>query len=49
VHQARAFGGQAVWNGRNYKGEKVASGAYLVLVTDEQGRDRLATKVFIVR
>ena len=49
VHQARAFGGQTVWNGRNYKGEKVASGAYLVLVTDEQGRDRLATKVFIVQ
>ena len=49
VHQARAFGGQAVWNGRNYKGEKVATGAYLVLVTDEQGRDRLATKVFIVK
>ena len=49
IHQTRALGGQAVWNGRNYKGERIASGAYLVLVTDGEGRDRLATRIFIVR
>ncbi|MCZ0211577.1 hypothetical protein OZK63_40155, partial [Streptomyces sp. UMAF16] len=26
VYQTQALGGQAVWNGLNYKGEKVASG-----------------------
>jgi hypothetical protein len=49
VHQTRALGGQAVWNGLNYRGERVASGAYLVIATDDTGRERLVTKVFIVR
>lgn len=49
VHQTRALGGQAVWNGRNYRGERVASGAYLVIATDDAGQERIVTRVFIVR
>jgi hypothetical protein len=49
VYQTRALGGQAVWNGRNYRGEHVSSGAYLVIAADDTGRDRMVTKVFIVR
>jgi hypothetical protein len=49
VHQARALGGQAVWDGRNYKGERVASGAYLVIAVDETGRETVVTKIFVVR
>ena len=33
VYQTRALGGQAIWNGLNYKGEPVASGVYLVPVS----------------
>lgn len=49
VHQTRALGGQAVWNGRNYRGERVSSGAYLVIATDDVGRESIVTKLFIVR
>lgn len=49
VHQTRALGGQAVWDGRNYKGERMASGVYLVVATDESGRETAVTKIFIVR
>jgi hypothetical protein len=49
VYQSRALGGQAVWNGRNYKGERASSGVYLVLVADEANREKLATKIFFIR
>ncbi len=47
VYQTRALGGQAVWNGRNYNGEKVASGIYLVIIRDDTGAEKLATKIAI--
>lgn len=48
VYQTRSQGGQATWNGYNYKGEKVASGVYLVLIRDDENTDKLATKIVIV-
>ena len=48
VYQTRSQGGQAIWNGTNYKGEKVASGVYLVLIRDDENTDKLATKIVIV-
>ncbi|HEX8332593.1 MAG TPA: two-component regulator propeller domain-containing protein [Segetibacter sp.] len=47
VYQTRALGGQAVWNGRNYKGDKVASGIYLILVKDDNGVERQVSKIVI--
>lgn len=47
VYQTRALGGQAIWNGKNYLGNKVASGVYLVLVRDDQGLERIATKIVL--
>jgi hypothetical protein len=47
VYQARALGGQAIWNGKNYLGNKVASGVYLVLVRDDDGLERIATKIVL--
>lgn len=49
VYQARATGGQATWNGRDYRGNTVASGVYLVLVTDEGQEERAAGKIVIAR
>jgi hypothetical protein len=49
VYRTRSLGGQAVWNGRNYKGEKVSSGAYLVLISDETNRPKMAAKIFFIR
>lgn len=48
VYQTRALGGQAIWNGKNYNGQKIASGAYLVLVSDEGRQEKIATKIFFI-
>ncbi|MDB5209695.1 MAG: hypothetical protein JWQ30_522 [Sediminibacterium sp.] len=47
VFQTRALGGQAIWDGRNYNGQKVASGIYLVIIRDDSGVEKLATKLVI--
>jgi hypothetical protein len=48
VYQTRALGGQAIWDGRNYRGQKISSGAYLVLVSDDGRKERTATKIFFI-
>jgi hypothetical protein len=48
VFQTRSQGGQAIWNGRNYKGEKPASGIYLVLVRDDENNFREAARIILV-
>lgn len=47
VYQTRALGGQAIWNGKNYMGNKVASGVYLVLIRDDEGQEKIATKIVL--
>jgi hypothetical protein len=49
VYQTRALGGQAVWDGRNYKGQKISSGVYLVLITDDSRKERTAAKIFFIQ
>lgn len=49
VFQTRALGGQAIWNGKNYNGQAVASGIYLVLVRDESGQEKIVTKIVITK
>ena len=48
VHQTRALGGQAVWDGKDYKGRKISSGVYLVLVSDDGRKENLATKIIFI-
>ncbi|HUR11708.1 MAG TPA: two-component regulator propeller domain-containing protein, partial [Flavitalea sp.] len=48
VFQTNSLGGQAVWNGRDYRGRSVASGIYLVFETDELKKDRLAGKIVFI-
>lgn len=49
VYQARALGGQVAWDGRNYRGQKISSGVYLVLVADENGKENAAGKIFFIK
>jgi Two component regulator propeller len=49
VYQTRALGGQAVWNGRDYRNQRVSSGVYLVLVTDETGAEKIVTKIVFIK
>lgn len=48
VYQTRALGGQAVWDGHNYKGQKISSGVYLVLVSDDGRTEKTATKIVFI-
>ncbi|HEX7845091.1 MAG TPA: T9SS type A sorting domain-containing protein [Chitinophagaceae bacterium] len=48
VYQTRALGGQAIWDGKNYRGQKISSGVYLVLVSDDGRTENLATKIVFV-
>lgn len=48
VYQTRALGGQAVWDGRDYKGRKISSGIYLVLINDDGRTEKKAAKIIFI-
>jgi hypothetical protein len=48
VYQTRAWGGQAVWNGRDYKGKKISSGVYLILVSNDERTEKTAAKIVFI-
>ena len=49
VNEGVSNGGLYSWNGRNARGEKVASGVYHVLTYDSNGNEGVATKILITR
>ena len=49
INEGVSNGGMYNWNGRNSKGEKVASGVYYVLFHDQEGNESVATKILITR
>ncbi len=48
VYQTRALGGQAVWDGRDYKGKKISSGVYLILISDDGRTEKQAAKIVFI-
>ena len=48
IYAGRAEGGQAVWDGRNYNGRKAQSGVYMVFVTNDDGTEKLVTKILFI-
>jgi ligand-binding sensor domain-containing protein len=49
VFSAVANGAQAIWYGKNFAGERVQSGVYFVFSTDEEGAERLVSKIAFIR
>lgn len=49
IHKTTARGGVAKWNTKNMKGKPVASGIYLVLMTNQDASESKQTKIAIVR
>ena len=49
VFQTRSLGGQAVWNGRDYRNQRVSSGVYLVLAKDEFGAEKQVGKIVFIK
>lgn len=48
VFETISEGGQAIWNGKNFSGNKVKSGVYFVFCSSEDGKDKLATKIMVI-
>jgi hypothetical protein len=48
VYQTTALGGQAIWNGNNFQGQRAASGVYLVFITNEDGTETRVTKILFM-
>lgn len=48
IFQTTALGGQAIWDGRNFRGERAASGVYLVFITNEDGTQKKVTKILLM-
>lgn len=49
VYQTQAFGGQAVWNGKDYTGKRASTGVYLILATDQNGTEKVAGKIVFIK
>src|SRR5258706_6862160 len=48
VYETRANGGHAIWNGKNFKGEKAHSGVYLVFCSNDDGTKTFVTKLLMM-
>ena len=48
VFESFAKGGQASWNGKNKKGDRVSTGVYLVFSTDINGLERIVSKILFI-
>jgi ligand-binding sensor domain-containing protein len=48
VYEGKALGGQAVWNGKNYSGERVATGVYFVFSSNEDGEFTKVAKILFI-
>lgn len=49
VAHLKSIGGQAVWNGKNFKGERVSSGVYLIFGSALEGAQNAVGKILFVR
>jgi Two component regulator propeller len=48
VYRTTALGGQAIWNGKTYTGERPHSGVYYVLGTNADGSQTQQTKIILL-
>jgi ligand-binding sensor domain-containing protein len=48
VYETKANGGQAIWNGTNFRGEKAHSGVYLVFCSNDDGTKTFVTKLLMM-
>ena len=45
VYHTKANGGEAIWDGNNFNGERAQTGVYIVYVTNEDGSQTCTTKM----
>ena len=49
VYETRSEGGQAIWDGYNFDGKRAATGVYLVFATNNDGSEKVVTKILVIR
>ncbi len=49
VFQTRSLGGQAIWDGKDYRGGRASTGVYLVLAVDNVKGEKVVGKIVFVR
>jgi hypothetical protein len=49
VYQTKSLGGQAIWNGKDYKGKTITTGIYIIIVTDEMKQEKAVGKIVFIR
>jgi flagellar hook assembly protein FlgD len=49
VYQTKALGGQAIWDGRNVKGQNLQPGVYFVFASNPDGSQGCSTKLVMFR
>lgn len=47
VYQTTSFGGQAIWDGKDFNGNKVQTGVYMIFNGSENGEQKAAAKILI--
>ena len=48
VHEAKSTGGQAIWDGKNLRGERVATGVYFIFLVAQEGEVRETIKLLFI-
>ena len=49
VYETKSEGAQAIWDGYNFDGRKAATGVYLVFVSNDEGTEKMVTKILVIR
>jgi hypothetical protein len=49
VYTTKVEGGQVIWYGTNMSGKRASSGVYLVFVSDDQGVEKMVTKILFIK
>ena len=49
VAEGTSLGGTFTWNGRTPQGQRVSTGVYYVLGSDEEGNEGIVTKVLFIK
>ena len=48
VYKTESLGGQATWDGKNLRGNRVSTGVYLVFGNNKTGEQSFVTKILFI-
>jgi ligand-binding sensor domain-containing protein len=49
IAHLKSLGGQAIWDGKNFKGQRVGTGVYFIFSSANEGKDKADGKFLIIR